>query len=465
MKKFFALFLSLAICLTFSAMPAYARVDDFTESDYPQIFEMKLEEIDDFYLNSSYEDLISEQNAYIHDDVINEKPVKAYTIAFLLSDYYDVELTRTEIETLMNNLLNDILYPIYTKYFGVVSVNYDTNIFRFTQSNPEKYYHYVCLTINLIETPEQTEKVLTDFVRPFLATLPSDMTVIQKIAKINEYILNGQFSYDTDLVNRKSVYQMVFTDKKGVCEEYAGLSKLFFDELGLENLLIYGTVTNNEAHVWNLVKINNAWYNSDMLWDGPVDSSGQHTDVTTDYLLKSTSKFSSDHHADAYYEQFKSLENIDESLFNYVGKTENPNVPKAPVFSSLGSKYVKLVSEEGLEYSKDGVNWQASNEFTGLNADTEYSFYARYAENNQYKPSAPSQATVVRTNKAVNKGDVTGDNDVTLADAMIGFRCLAGSSETTQNELAAFDLNGNGIINLSEIMKVFLYVSGKVSTL
>lgn len=45
------------------------------------------------------------------------------------------------------------------------------------------------------------------------------------------------------------------------------------------------------------------------------------------------------------------------------------------------------------EYSLDGKNYQESNIFTGLEADTEYTVYVRYKGNNSYVPSKPVSVT------------------------------------------------------------------------
>ena len=45
------------------------------------------------------------------------------------------------------------------------------------------------------------------------------------------------------------------------------------------------------------------------------------------------------------------------------------------------------------EYSLDGKNYQESNMFTGLEADTEYTVYVRYKGNNSYVPSKPVSVT------------------------------------------------------------------------
>ena len=48
-----------------------------------------------------------------------------------------------------------------------------------------------------------------------------------------------------------------------------------------------------------------------------------------------------------------------------------------PVIEMKTNSSVTLVRTEGFEYSKDGISWQTSNTFTGLLANTTYTFYQR----------------------------------------------------------------------------------------
>ena len=66
--------------------------------------------------------------------------------------------------------------------------------------------------------------------------------------------------------------------------------------------------------------------------------------------------------------------------------------PSAPEIASVSSNSITLKSIPGAEYSKDGgTTWQTSLTFSGLETQTAYTFYARYAGNGFYHTSARSE--------------------------------------------------------------------------
>ena len=66
--------------------------------------------------------------------------------------------------------------------------------------------------------------------------------------------------------------------------------------------------------------------------------------------------------------------------------------PSAPEIASVSADSITLKSIPGAEYSKDGgTTWQTSLTFSGLETQTAYTFYARYAGNGFYHTSAPSE--------------------------------------------------------------------------
>jgi hypothetical protein len=74
--------------------------------------------------------------------------------------------------------------------------------------------------------------------------------------------------------------------------------------------------------------------------------------------------------------------------------------PAAPQFASKTNSSVSLVAVEGYEYSKDnGVNWQSSNVFSGLNPNATYSFVQRIAETEDTYASNKSAALEVTTDR------------------------------------------------------------------
>ena len=72
-------------------------------------------------------------------------------------------------------------------------------------------------------------------------------------------------------------------------------------------------------------------------------------------------------------------------------KVSQPDTPPGPTVLSVTADSITLKTMSGgvngVEYSKDGKNWQSEPTFSGLEAATSYSFSARYAGNNLYAPS------------------------------------------------------------------------------
>ena len=74
--------------------------------------------------------------------------------------------------------------------------------------------------------------------------------------------------------------------------------------------------------------------------------------------------------------------------------------PAKPTVDSVTDKSVTLKTVTGCEYSKDGIIWQDSPEFTDLKPNTEYSFYQRMKETNTQYASDKSAALTVTTKKS-----------------------------------------------------------------
>ncbi len=84
-----------------------------------------------------------------------------------------------------------------------------------------------------------------------------------------------------------------------------------------------------------------------------------------------------------------------------------PAAPAAPTLDSKTKTSVKLVSAEECEYSKDGANWQAEPEFTGLLSGTEYSFYQRKVATDNTNASDASEALKVTTDEDTYSMEIT----------------------------------------------------------
>ncbi len=75
----------------------------------------------------------------------------------------------------------------------------------------------------------------------------------------------------------------------------------------------------------------------------------------------------------------------------------NEATPTPPTLYAAGETTVTLVSHKGYEYRLDGGEWQSSNIFTGLERNTEYTFYQREAQADHKEASEESVAASFTT--------------------------------------------------------------------
>lgn len=129
-----------------------------------------------------------------------------------------------------------------------------------------------------------------------------------------------------------------------------------------------------------------------------------------------------------------------------VVKKAPPTSPAAPTLVSKTDRSVILTANEDYEFSIDGMTWQREHIFTGLSADTSYSFYQRIAETDDTECSEKSMALVVTTDpQEVLPDPLTGtavinNNTPRIGDTLTGF--LEGGNNTG---LLSYTWKANGM--------------------
>ena len=79
-----------------------------------------------------------------------------------------------------------------------------------------------------------------------------------------------------------------------------------------------------------------------------------------------------------------------------MGKADRP-APAAPTLRTAAANAITLTAAEGCQYSMDGVTWQDEATFTGLQKNTEYTFYQRLKATGNYNASPASEAATLST--------------------------------------------------------------------
>lgn len=132
----------------------------------------------------------------------------------------------------------------------------------------------------------------------------SSMSEYEKVRAIHDYLVdNVAYSYDFD---NRSVYtaQGAFNGK-AVCQGYTEAFSLLCFNAGIQAEIVSGTADNGngsgpQAHAWNLVRIDDIWYEVDVTWDDPVGASIPRYD----YFLITDAQIGQDHFAESYSHQY-----------------------------------------------------------------------------------------------------------------------------------------------------------------
>ncbi|MBQ2915248.1 MAG: hypothetical protein IJE51_00505 [Clostridia bacterium] len=423
-NKIISLLLALVMLISLSA-PFSAEVSeepsievDFTMRSQPKyIFEMTAADIKDFFEKETRQVIFNPATTTTEIGMLKingNYQLKDVTIlSFKITDAKDHVKNdiATDLQTLMSDIFDSATKSIMKKQVSTCIYTYACDM-KMETLNGELSNAYMNIAFYFSDSIADLEsKVIKTFVRPKVNEW-APLTNIEKIMMLNAFILNGQFSYDTDLEIRKSTVKFL-EDKEGVCEEYAGLTALFLDEMGFENIVITGRAKDESGtmvpHTWNMVKIDGQWYHLDILWNGPIDKDGKHISVNEKYLLKSTKTFSADHSADAEYLSYTKLATKDYT------KTEDEEVfnPSIPGLNEREDEILKLINllNEAYDIIANHAAEYTQEDIKNLNSIYSDAYNVYINENSTVNDIKTVQAMLTTAMSSLTKADaVNKDN-------------------------------------------------------
>ena len=89
-----------------------------------------------------------------------------------------------------------------------------------------------------------------------------------------------------------------------ICSGYSDTLSIFLDKINVENYKIA-----NDSHVWNIIKLDDKWYNIDLTWDDPVTNTGEQI-VSHDYFMIDTIELA---------EKKDGKHSFDATIYNFIG--------------------------------------------------------------------------------------------------------------------------------------------------
>lgn len=150
----------------------------------------------------------------------------------------------------------------------------------------------VTYSMEYLESKEQTDEVDKKVAKILKDLNVSEMNDYNKTKAIHDYVVD-HVTYDMS-TNFNSPYYALM-EGTSACQGYAVLIYKMLTEAGVPCRVITGKAKGG-LHAWNLVKIDDKWYNLDATWDDPVGLFGKSA-ARYRYFLK-TDREMTDHKRD-----------------------------------------------------------------------------------------------------------------------------------------------------------------------
>lgn len=196
-----------------------------------------------------------------------------------------------------NGMYNDLFELVFSNNSG--SSSEGDYLYWHLSSTSSKYFkktNYVEFEISIKYLSTYKQELEVDKkVKSVLDKLNVyDASDYEKVKAVHDYIVQN-IDYDKSLT-RYTAYDAIIKENV-VCQGFASLTYKMLKELGVDVRVISG-YSKNQAHGWNIVKINNKWYNIDNTWDENLTTKNS---ISYKYFLKNSEEFDKDHKRDTKF--------------------------------------------------------------------------------------------------------------------------------------------------------------------
>ena len=266
---------------------AYEMYDEKFGENLPEynaefVINNLVEKSDTYYYNT-----LTENQKRIYIAVANA--VKNLNTNFELIDYeyIDTETASKDIELAVYRFLLDHpeVYYLNDKY----TISTNTNVFT---TKVLLNFEYL---VNSTEELSTKNNEINKSIENILLNVKNTENKFNTELLIHDYIAKNTKYYEYENmkdipINCHNIYG-VLIDNSSVCDGFAKTMKLLLNKCGIESIVVTGKLK-NEPHAWDLVKIEDNWYNLDLTSNKSIKTANKtyvihsYFNITDEAILK-----------------------------------------------------------------------------------------------------------------------------------------------------------------------------------
>ncbi len=231
------------------------------------------------------------------------------------------------------------------------------------------------------EHRRETSAQLAEKLYEYHDLVASKETALEKIMAVNDKIDNETFYVSADEISHRSIGCLL--RHECVCEGYSKAFQLVCNREGIaDNVFVEGIGYNgagSEAHGWNIVQFDGAWYYVDSTWNDIIitDQHGNYLDNSSrwhDYFMRGSAYMEADHDVGAHlyasqvtddsmkYLDYPAASPVDLKAYRYGGSMRLGDSMEYTLYCAAvneneyeNSKYSFIVNIDGVQQDIPGI--------------------------------------------------------------------------------------------------------------
>lgn len=284
--------------------------------------------------------------------------------------------------------------------------------------------------------------------KKLLLGLNTSMSDYQKELILHDRI-TSMVTY-TEGDNAHSAYGAI-VEKKSVCEGYAEAFQYLLHRIGIQSFLVLGYA--NEAHEWNMVRIDGEYYHVDLTWDDNENHIYHSYFNLTDDMIKEDHYIYDTEYGlpDCECDDLHYFKVNDDQMINGVSSNTDRIAEMLLAGNKEATVYVTGNPQKFIEWYYDNIRPIAYR--MGVIGPFSYGYSSK-----GHEIVLRLNGYIYGYNPPAAKGDANGDGGITNADVLDIMKFIYDKDTNPLSDPEAADVNKDGKLTNADVLAIYRHI-------